>query len=186
MTSSPSNRDRVLAAAIELLGTQGLRALTHLRVDEAAGLPKGSTSNVFRTRAALLSGCVEAILGGEVPAVGSGFAPDDEEELVEALAGLLDLVTGPGRTASTARLWLFMEGSHDDTLRPALSAGRAQLIALTAPQLERLGAPDPTTAAEAVAACLEGLILHRVARHDSSDPRPVLATVVRGALHPPA
>ena len=36
---------RVLEAAVELLGTEGLRSLTHARVDERAGLPKGSTSN---------------------------------------------------------------------------------------------------------------------------------------------
>jgi DNA-binding transcriptional regulator YbjK len=37
---------------LKLLGTEGLRALTHARVDECAGIPKGSTSNYFRTRAA--------------------------------------------------------------------------------------------------------------------------------------
>ena len=47
---------RVLEAAVELLGTEGLRALTHARVDAQAGLPKGSTSNYFRTRAQLLIG----------------------------------------------------------------------------------------------------------------------------------
>jgi DNA-binding transcriptional regulator YbjK len=39
---------RVLEAAVVLLGTEGLRALAHARVDEQAGLPKGSTSNYFR------------------------------------------------------------------------------------------------------------------------------------------
>ena len=183
MAQALSNRDRVLAAAIELLGTQGLRALTHARIDEAAGLPKGSTSNVFRTRAALLEGSVAAILSSELPAVDDSFAPATEAELVETLAGLLDLVTGPARTATTARLVLFLEGSHDPTLREALSAAREQLLDLTRPQLERLGAPDPAVAAESVAACMEGLILHRIARHDDTDARPVLATVVRGALH---
>jgi hypothetical protein len=31
-------------------------------------------------------------------------------------------------------------------------------------------------------ACAEGLILHRVVRHDSSDPRPALGLVVQAAL----
>ena len=47
---------RVLEAAVELLGTEGLRALTHARIDAQAGVPKGSTSNYFRTRAQLLIG----------------------------------------------------------------------------------------------------------------------------------
>ena len=52
-------RERVLDAALAVLGQQGLRALTHARVDEAAGLPRGSASNYFRTRRALLDGMVE-------------------------------------------------------------------------------------------------------------------------------
>ena len=47
---------RVLEAAVEPLGTEGLRALTHASVDEQAGLPRGSTSNYFRTRAQLVAG----------------------------------------------------------------------------------------------------------------------------------
>lgn len=183
MTTAPSNRERVLAAAVELLGTRGLRALTHGRVDDAAGLPRGSTSNVFRTRSALLQGAVEAIVAAELPAVGAGLAPETEEELVESLAGLLDVITGPGRTTTTARLVLFLEGAHNAALRDALSQARGTLLELTRVQLARLGAPDPATAALALTSCFEGLILHRVARHDDTDSRPILATVVRGALH---
>ena len=53
-----STRDRALDAAVELVGEQGIRALTHARVDERAGLPKGSTSNWFRTRDALVAGVI--------------------------------------------------------------------------------------------------------------------------------
>ncbi|WP_308201381.1 TetR/AcrR family transcriptional regulator [Sphaerisporangium perillae] len=42
-------------AAITLLVERGMRGLTHRAVDEAAGLPLGSTSNLARTRAALLA-----------------------------------------------------------------------------------------------------------------------------------
>ena len=51
-----ATRDRALEAAVRLVGEQGIRALTHARVDEEAGLPKGSTSNWFRTRDALVAG----------------------------------------------------------------------------------------------------------------------------------
>ena len=46
--------DGVAEAAITLLAERGMRGLTHRAVDEAAGLPPGSTSNLARTRAALL------------------------------------------------------------------------------------------------------------------------------------
>jgi hypothetical protein len=38
------------------------------------------------------------------------------------------------------------------------------------------------TAAATLAACFEGLLLHRIARHDESDPRPVFEMVVGAAL----
>jgi DNA-binding transcriptional regulator YbjK len=58
-------RARVLSAALQLPGTQGLKALTHRRVDEQAQLSPGSTSYYFRTRDALLCGVAEAILEQE-------------------------------------------------------------------------------------------------------------------------
>ena len=75
MTHVQSNREQALAAAVELLGTEGLRSLTHGRVDERAGLPKGSTSNHFRTRAALLEGVLDWMLDTELPEVGAATDP---------------------------------------------------------------------------------------------------------------
>ncbi|MFF3546821.1 TetR/AcrR family transcriptional regulator [Streptomyces platensis] len=48
-------------AALTLLAERGMRGLTHRAVDEAAGLPQGSTSNVARTRAALLEAAVRRL-----------------------------------------------------------------------------------------------------------------------------
>jgi len=50
------------------------------------------------------------------------------------------------------------------------------------PVLARLGAHDPQAAADAVAACFEGLVLHRIARRDDRDPRPTFDLLVRAAL----
>jgi DNA-binding transcriptional regulator YbjK len=175
-------RTRALDAAIDLLATEGMRALTHGRIDQRAGIPRGSTSNYFRTRSALLGGVVRAIVERELPPVGTAFAPASAAQLVDALCGLLEYVTGHNRTLTTARLVLFMEASHDAALREELSHGRAAIESTMVPALARLGAKDPATAGTAIAACLEGLILHRIARHDDSDPRPTLALVVQAAL----
>ena len=58
LQSSTCPPPRALDAALTLVGEQGVRALTHARVDAAAGLPRGSTSNWFRTRDALVAGVV--------------------------------------------------------------------------------------------------------------------------------
>ena len=178
----PSNREQSLAAAVELLGTEGLRSLTHARVDERAGLPKGSTSNHFRTRAALLEGVVTWMVDQELPEVGSAAAPDTVEELVDALVGLYGFMMGPNRTMTTARMVLLLEAAHDPALRAALARGRAAMEATLLPALTGLGARDPQLATDALAACFEGLFLHDVGRHALIDARPVLELVVRAAV----
>jgi DNA-binding transcriptional regulator YbjK len=180
--SVASPKERALDAAVELVGTEGLRALTHVRVDERASLPRGSTSNYFRTRAALLSGVVDRIVERELSEVGTAISAASAASLVDTFCGLLDHVTVRNRTMTAARLVLFMEASHRPALRDAVTRGRTSLESEVVAALARLGAPDPAASATALMACLEGLILHRVVRHDHSDPRPILELVVRGAL----
>jgi len=177
-----TSRERVLDAAIELLGTSGLRSLSHNRVDDAARLPRGSASNHFRTRAALLSGAVDRIVEREMSAVQPVSELATSDDLVDRLEALLDVTTTENRTLTTARLVLFLESSHDATLREALDRGRSVMESSTASALERLGAPDPGVGAQAVMACMEGLLLHRIARHDDSPARDAIAVVVRAVL----
>ncbi|WP_026550581.1 TetR/AcrR family transcriptional regulator [Arthrobacter sp. Br18] len=175
-------RTRALDAAIDLVGDQGLRALTHVRVDERAGLPRGSTSNYFRTRAALLVGVVDRIVEREMSEVDGVAALGSVGGLLDALCGLVDYTTGPNRSVTAARLALFLEASHDATLREAVSRGRTAMESAMLRVLSRLGAPDPQAAADAVMACAEGLILHRIVRHVEADPRPVFSLLLRSVL----
>ena len=177
-----ATKTRAVEAAVDLVGTEGLRALTHARVDERAGLPKGSTSNYFRSHQALLSGVVDGIVDRELPSVSAAFSPSSPDELVSALCALFEHLTTVNRTVTTARLVLFMEASHNPALREALSRGREAMEALSVVALARLGARDPQAAGIAVAACFEGFLLHRIARHDPTDPRPTFELVVRAAL----
>jgi AcrR family transcriptional regulator len=181
-----SNRERILDTAIHLLGTSGLRALTHARIDASAGVPKGSTSNYFRTRAALLEGVVEWMVQVEYSTVLTAYAPDSVEDLADALCRLYDFMTGPNRVITTARLVLLAEASHDATVRDALARGRERMEASVVPALVRLGAPDPKTAFEAISACFEGLFLQRLARHADIDSAAILHTVVSAFVAMPS
>jgi len=174
---------RALDAAVDLVGTAGLRALTHARVDERAGLPKGSTSNWFRTRSALLLGVTNHIVQQEASSVQEG-SPGTAEQLVEQLSALVEFTTGPRRTMTSARLAVFMEASHNPELRDAVAEGRTTMEAAVRSVLGELGVAEHnlSAAAAALMACAEGLILHRIARGDTSDPRPVFANVVRGIV----
>lgn len=177
-----TNRERSLQAALELIGTQGIRSLTHVRVDERAGLPRGSTSNSFRTRAALLQGVVAHLVAIELPALVPRLQARSADDLAASLAALFDEMAGPDRVLTAARLALFVEAGHDAELRRALTEGRAAFDEVLIPALAALGAPDPAVAAQAVASCFEGMLVHRVLRHAELDARGVLAVVIAGVL----
>lgn len=176
-----STRERIVAAALEVLGTGGVRALTHRAVDQRAGLPQGSTSNHFRTRAALVDGAAKGLVASELRGMGPMRAATPEA-LVERTAEAIEVVTGPLRIGTAARHALFLEAAHDERLRERLSASRSAYVEVVVAAMRELGAPDPESAAGALMAASEGIILHRIARHDATDPRPLLEIVVRGAL----
>jgi AcrR family transcriptional regulator len=175
-------RQRALDAAIDLIGTEGLRSLTHARVDERAGLPKGSTSNYFRTREALTVGVVEWMAHRELAELAPPSVPGSADELVAALVGGVEYATGPNRTFTAARLALFSEAGHNPRVRTAVSGAHEMIRNWLAAMLVGLGAADPQVAATALAACCEGFILHRLARDETADPRPALTLLVRSVL----
>ena len=178
-----TNRTRALDTAVELLGTAGIRALTHARIDEQAGLPKGSTSNYFRTRRALVQGVADRIAELERPELGATVAtPSSVDEFVEGMCAFLDHVTTVTRTQTTARIALMLEASHDPVVRDTLSRIRAPMVSAMVVALATLGARDPRKAAWAVVACSEGLLLHRIARSDLPDARPILQLVTEAAI----
>ena len=152
---------------MQLLGREGLRALTHSRVDAEAGLPRGSTSNSFRTRAALLDGVVTWVAERELAAfTGRSAAGKDHDLSVEGFArdycGMINALTREHRTQTLARYVLFLEGAAKPELRRPLLANRHRFEGWMEQMLTLLGAPDPVAAARAVMACGEGLILHRL------------------------
>jgi DNA-binding transcriptional regulator YbjK len=175
-------RNRALDAAVTLLATGGLRALTHARVDAAAGLPPGSTSNHFRTRDALWVGAANRILERELAMVDVTTVPADPDGFVDMLCDLYAVAVGPLREVTAARMVLFVEGGHHSGLREALSHGRVLMMASAERLMRRFGVADPATAAVTMAAVYEGMLLHAVARGDDADPRPMLELVVRAAL----
>ena len=178
----PSQRERALEAAVDLVGSQGLRALTHARIDVRAGLPRGSTSNYFRTRAALLEAVVTWVSERELAEVSFDPAAFTPSGLVDALCAGIEVQTGERRTRTMARYVLFLESAHDPDLRAPLVANRHRFEAFVEQVLTALGAPEPVVAARTLMACAEGLVLHRMTVDPEVELRPVVAAVVSGVL----
>lgn len=171
-----------MEAALELLGTAGIRGLTHGRVDAHAGLPKGSTSNSFRTREALLAGVVEAMVATNRPMAESVVAPATVEEFADHLVALFGFLVGPQRTATAARLALFAEATHDANLREALLAGGITMESNLLSSLVALGASDPEVGVRLIVACFQGLFLDVLAQRPDIEPRPIIERIVVAAV----
>lgn len=179
-------RERALDAAVQLLGGQGLRSLTHRRVDDAAGLPHGSTSNYFRTREALLRGVIDRLVQQDQQQWEQfrGAAAATVEDLVEAIVAVIDAATGADRTRTVARYTLFMETMSNPLLADPIAAGRARIESWGADVLGRLGAADPPAAARLLTDLADGLILRRLTMASPIDPRPEFRALVGALLQP--
>ena len=156
---------RLLDAAIDVLGTQGMRQLTHRAVDAAAGLPIGSTSNRFRTRESLLVGVLRRILERET-AMWMTLAVDIRTPTVEAVAvaigRLLTELTGSGRLLSQARRTVFVEATNQPALRAEITDLQNEIGTWMAPLLEELGSLEPSRDVHHLLALMDGLVINQL------------------------
>lgn len=180
-------RDRALEAAVRLVGEQGVRALTHARVDAAAGLPKGSTSNWFRTRDALVAGVIVWIAEQERADLAAAIAPPSSvDDVVDALCRLLEEATGRHAARTRARYALFLETTAAGDAETSIRSQRSLFAQWTRDVVAGLGAPDPDVAARVLLAVCAGLIVNRLTVDPDAALRPVIEVAVRGALARPA
>ncbi len=178
-----TTRDRALEAAVRLVGQQGVRALTHARVDAEADLPRGSTSNWFRTRDALVSGVIVWIAEHERADLATAMAPAHTvDEVVDVLSRLIDDATGAHALRTRARYALFLESTALPDARPPVLAQRSMFEEWTRDVLARLGAKDPAVGASALLAFSAGLIVNRLTVAPDAPTRPVVALAVRACL----
>lgn len=161
-----------------LVGTEGIRALTHGRVDAAAGLPPGSTSNHFRTRAALVSGVIEWIATEERGDAGPPIRSRDD--LVVALSQMIAAQSGPFAARTRARYALFLE-ADEDAVRPLL-AQRAGFEAWTRSILREIGGDVAERNVRFLMAAGDGLLLHRITVDPDAPIDDVVARAVDAAL----
>lgn len=180
----PTTRERALEAALELVGEQGIRALTHARVDERAGLPKGSTSNWFRTKAALIGGVVGWLAERERDdfSAGAGAAIRTAEQLIDTLSGFITAETDLFAGRTRARFAMFLEGANDPQLLEPLLQQRAVYVDWATSLLAAVGAARPEDAVRALMAASEGLVLHRLTVDPDAPVRPVVERIVRACL----
>ncbi|GIF75057.1 TetR/AcrR family transcriptional regulator [Asanoa siamensis] len=182
-------RTEVLDAAITLLGAGGVRAVTHRAVDAEAGLPAGATSNLFRTRDALLRGVVDRFAERERAVwdeIAADRAPATPADLAAALATVAREAVGPHRTLTLARYVILVEAAHHPALRAHLLATGRRVDAWFTMWMRVSGSRDPGRDAAIIANAYTGLVLHELANPDPAfDPGGRLTPLVEALLGGP-
>lgn len=166
MAPRRSERAELIAdTALAVLAERGMRGLTHRAVDEAAGLPPGSTSNHARTRAALLEAAVlrladleaRVLDGGETALMAVG--PDG---LADALSLALHRSTTRGRALTVARFELALEATRRPELRAVYDTAGRRFREPLVRLLGAAGSADPERHALSLVSWLEGVMFHSV------------------------
>jgi DNA-binding transcriptional regulator YbjK len=137
-------RRRALAdAAIEILGSAGVHALSHRALDERAGLPAGTASNYFRSREALLAAAAERVVELHLAEMAQADAlvrgPIAREGLIELIAASLLYSATAQRTRYLAVYELTLEATRRPELRAAFTALADSSLRFTLDQHRRLG-----------------------------------------------
>ncbi|MCE0538752.1 TetR family transcriptional regulator [Kineosporia rhizophila] len=162
----PSRREELLDAAIEVLGGQGVRGLTHRAVDAAAGTPAGATANYFKTRESLLGAIAERFAERDAQAweaIAGLIRPTTSAELAAALTAYVQRALGPDRAVTVARFGLFVEAALRPDLQERLAGPSRELRQWATEWLSGIGSAEPAAECNALMDYLDGLMLHHLA-----------------------
>ncbi|MFI8893233.1 TetR/AcrR family transcriptional regulator [Streptomyces paradoxus] len=165
-TAGPSRSDLVADTALALLAERGMRGLTHRAVDEAAGLPQGSTSNLARTRQALLELTVRRLADREARILALHEMPDPgagTASLADALALATHRALTGHRALTLARYELALEATRRPELRAFFDATGARFRDQLAALVSGLGSTDPARHTLSLIAWADGLMFSCVA-----------------------
>ncbi|WP_226899715.1 TetR/AcrR family transcriptional regulator [Nonomuraea phyllanthi] len=182
--------ETVADAAITLLAERGMRGLTHRAVDEAAGLPPGSTSNLARTRAALLELTLSRLSELEMRALAPAYEidPSRPEDMPARIAEALH-VQLMDRRRTLARYELALEATRRPELREIYDRAGRRFRDPSVALLAAAGSRDPARHARQLVAFGEGLMFDAIAGAGAMPTRDELAEAVRdllaGMLRPP-
>ena len=188
-TAKPARRDVILDAVIALLATRGLEGVTHRAVDEAAGLPLGSTTYYFPKKAALLvaaSRHLARLLEKDCDTLQVGFAERAAKHGMDAAATYVaeELVSyaDASRHLFLARMELTLAAARRDDLADvgrALTAAARRPIAFF---LRLISEGRTDVPIETCAGLIDGITLMYATGQGPKPTTDQVATVFRAVL----
>ncbi|MEU6684859.1 TetR family transcriptional regulator [Streptomyces sp. NPDC046832] len=174
----PERRQRIIDAAIRVVGTKGIAGLSHRSAAAEADVPLGSTTYHFKTLDELLVAALRQANEGFAKVVAArGGLEDPRADLASELAALMGEWLAGDRTGVELEYELYLAALR----RPALRPVAAEWAAGIAEVLSRR--TDPVTA-RALVAVVDGICLQVLLTgvpYDEGYAREVLRRVSTGA-----
>jgi len=184
--ASSDTRERILRTTVELIGREGVSAVTNRRVAGAAGVALGSLTYHFPSQVDLLRESLLLFVGEEV-ARQEEIAADlrRRRPSIEQVAAEVERVveeTGD-RVQQLAEIELHLQAARDPALQEASRRCFEAYEGVAAAALETLEVPEPMRHARSVVALMYGMGLRRLGTggEDASGVADGLLTIVRGA-----
>ncbi|MFF4955938.1 TetR/AcrR family transcriptional regulator [Streptomyces sp. NPDC001222] len=173
----PERRQRIVDAAIRVVGKKGLAGLSHRSVAAEADVPLGSTTYHFKTLDELMVAALRQTNEGFAKALAeNGLPQSTESDLAADLAHALGTWLGGDRTGVELEYELYLAALR----RPALRPVAAEWTEETAERLSHR--TDPVTA-RALLALMDGICLQVLltgAEYDEEYAREMLRRVLEG------
>ncbi|MER5940781.1 TetR family transcriptional regulator [Streptomyces sp. NPDC001928] len=171
----PERRQRIIDAAIRVVGQKGIAGLSHRTVAAEADVPLGSTTYHFKTLDDLLVAALRQANEGFAKVIASrGGLQDPETDLAAELADWMGEWLAGDRTGVELEYELYLAALRRPALRPVAAEWASDLA-------ERLShRTDPVTA-RALVALMDGICLQVLlteAPYDEAYARDVLRRVI--------
>jgi DNA-binding transcriptional regulator YbjK len=182
-----SRASRVARAAVTVLGRKGAEALNHRAVDRQARLPLGSTSNLFRTRAALMGAVCDYLTERDLDQLSDAAArlaasPDvTPDRAASALVDVVQQWSEVDAIDTCARLELFLAARRDAKIAAGLARARAAFRDFSSRWLDSV-APGRGVHLRALMALIEGLAMAQLLHPEGRMSRAELETELRAFL----
>lgn len=179
-------RTRILRATFDLIGAEGMGALTNRRIAAAAGISLGSLTYYFPSQDALLRESLALYVGEEVRRLEAIAAELRARRpgTRELGAEIRDLASRtPDRPELIAELELHLHAARDPAVRSASRESFEAYEKVATAALAAFGVPDPERHAVAVVALMMGVGIRQLGT-GSRDPAGLvegLWTIVLGA-----
>jgi AcrR family transcriptional regulator len=176
MTRVADPRGRLLDAALAVIDSEGMRGLTHRRVEDEAGLARGSARYHLGTHDQIIAATLEHAASAEIRMIDGALARLGLDALAGSPASLprmaaalvSALLENPG--AIRARYELLLEATRRPSLKAEAQRLRAHFVNTTELGLTAAGLADPKAAAVLLVATLDGLTLDAIITDRTSAP----------------